>query len=57
MMQADDTMTEQKLDLSPEFIKAVQRYRPKTDHDLRVENWKPSLLGRVIGMFAGKRSN
>ncbi|MBX5461103.1 MAG: hypothetical protein IRZ28_08435 [Steroidobacteraceae bacterium] len=49
----DDTA---RLQLPPELVAEMSR-RPtaRTDDFYRVEQWKPSLLGRVAEFFTGKR--
>ena len=45
-----------KLELPQDLLAAISRGGAARKHDFRVEGWKPSLLGRVVELFVGKRS-
>ncbi len=56
-MHADSATAEvPALKLPPELVTELTKRASKPKHDFRVEGWKPSLLGRVVELFVGKRS-
>ncbi len=54
-MQAERAVAEPRLQLPPDLLSELQRRGTQPRPDMRVEGWKPSLLGRILGLFAGKR--
>jgi hypothetical protein len=56
-MRAEPAQAESpKLELPHDLLAAVSRTGAARKHDFRIEGWKPSLLGRVIELFAPRRS-
>ncbi|HTT02532.1 MAG TPA: hypothetical protein VMG11_10650 [Steroidobacteraceae bacterium] len=47
---------EPKLELPKDLLSELQRRGPKPRTDMRVDGWKPSLLGRLLRLFDTKRS-
>ena len=54
-MQAERAVTEPRLQLPQDLLSELQRRGPQPRTDMRVEGWKPSLLGRILGLFAARR--
>ena len=44
-----------KLNLPPELVAELQRRGLEPRNDFTVEGWKPSLLGRIMELFSGRR--
>lgn len=55
MMHAE--RAEPKLELPKDLLAELQRRGNKPRTELHVEHWKPSLLGRLFGLFSGKRGS
>ena len=56
-MHAEQTIAEPKLELPKDLLSELQRRGPARHADqLHVEGWKPSLVGRLFGLFAGNRA-
>jgi len=45
---------EPKLELPKDLLAELQRRGAAPRTELHVEHWKPSLLGRLFGLFASK---
>jgi len=43
-----------KHQLHPELLSVLAARKPPTEV-MRIDGWKPSLIGRVVELFAGKR--
>jgi len=55
-MLADRAMADtSKLQLPADLLAELQRRGPTPKDDMRVDGWKPSLLGRFVELFTGKR--
>jgi len=55
-MHAERALAEPKLELPHDLISELQRRGPKPRTDMHVEGWRPSFLGRILGLFGGKRA-
>ncbi len=54
-MQAE--RVEPKLELPKDLLAELQRRGNSPRTELHLEHWKPSLLGRLFGLFASKRES
>jgi len=56
-MHAEHAMAEPKLELPKDLLSELQRRGPVQRTDMHVEGFrKPSLMGRLLGLFGGGRS-
>jgi len=56
-MHAEPAMAEPKLELPKDLLSELQRRGPARQIDaLHVEGWKPSFLGRLLGLLGGGRA-
>ena len=56
-MQAERAVAEPRLSLPPDLLSELQRRGTKPRTDMHVEGWKPSLLGRILGLFGLTRAS
>jgi hypothetical protein len=54
-MQADHALDEPRLQLPADLLSELQRRGTSPRTDMRVEGWKPSLLGRLVELLTGAR--
>jgi hypothetical protein len=55
-MQPEHALSEPKLELPRDLVSELQRRGVKPRTDMRVEGWKPSLVGRFLSLFGLKES-
>jgi len=55
-MQSEHALSEPKLELPRDLLSELQRRGVKPRTDMRVEGWKPSLVGRFLSLFGVKES-
>ncbi|HUK02914.1 MAG TPA: hypothetical protein VLW26_11605 [Steroidobacteraceae bacterium] len=55
-MHAERAFIEPKLELPHDLLTELQRRGTKPRTDMRIEGFNPSLLGRLLGLFGGKRA-
>ena len=56
-MHAEHAIAEPKLELPHDLLSELQRRGPAQRTDMHVEGFKkPSLMGRLLGLFGGGRS-
>jgi hypothetical protein len=55
-MSPERTVAEPRLELPADLMMELKRRGAAPRTDMHVEGWKPSLLGRFLGLFGGKRS-
>jgi hypothetical protein len=57
-MHAERSLAEtSELQIPAELIAALKQSGVVTKRDFHVAHFQPSLLGRVVGLFAGKRAS
>ena len=54
-MQANHAFEEPRLQLPADLVSELKRRGPAPRTDMKVEGWKPSLLGRLVELFTGHR--
>lgn len=54
-MQADHVLDEPRLQLPADLVSELKRRGAPPRTDMRVEGWKPSLLGRLVELLGRRR--
>ncbi len=55
-MQGNHAFEEPRLQLPADLLSELKRRGPTPRTDMQVEGWKPSLLGRLVELFTGRRA-
>ncbi len=56
-MSTDSTQAKNsfKHQLHPDLLAVIATRKPKVE-EMRMDSWRPSLFGRVVELFAGRRA-
>ncbi|MGH8258659.1 MAG: hypothetical protein ACREUG_03105 [Steroidobacteraceae bacterium] len=54
-MQVDHALDEPRLQLPADLLSELKRRGGGPRTDMHVEGWKPSLLGRLVGLLTGRQ--